>query len=240
MLKALAVIILTSTFGLCQAATQQTSDNAKSPAGQSQIPDSKELIPTKVQKAEFPIAAAQELVQGKVLVRMFVSETGDVTRVEVVSGNAILAQSAVDAAKRWKFKPFIRNGKAVPVNTVVPFDFAFKEKINQTSTIRSSALGPVSDGKPLSLGKDLIAGELIYTVNPVYPRDAKRKGIQGQVVFSAVIGKDGTVQKLTPVSGPSPLIDAATAAVQQWRYKPYMLNGEPVEVDTTITVNFKL
>ena len=59
-------------------------------------------------------------------------------------------------------------------------------------------------------------------------------------MLSAVIGKDGTVQKLKAVTGPRELIDAAIAAVQQWKYKPYMLKGEPVEVDTTITVKFSL
>jgi TonB family protein len=241
MLKALAVIILFPTFSFGQAATPaRLSSEAKSPTKQSEISDSKELIPIKVQRAEFPLAAREDVLQGQVLIRMFVSETGDVTRVEVVSGHPILAQSAVNAARKWKFKPFVRNGKAVPVNTVVPFDFAFRENVNQTSSIRSSHLGPASDGKPLSLEKDLIAGELIYTVKPVYPREAKRKGIQGNVVLSAVIGKDGTVQKLNAVTGPRELIDAAIAAVQQWKYKPYMLKGEPVEVDTTITVKFSL
>lgn len=239
MLRAIAVIILIAAFSLAQEGTPQQSSDPQ-PQPKPQVPDSKELIPVKVERAEFPLAARDEVLQGQVLIRMSVAETGDVTNVEVVSGHPILAQSAMAAAKKWKFKPFIRNGKAVPVNTVVPFDFAFKDKINQTSTIKSTHLGPDKDGKPLSLGKDLVAGELVYTVNPVYPPEARRKGIQGKVVFSAIIDKDGTVKKLKAVLGPRELIDAAAAAVQQWRYKPYMLNGEPVEIDTTITVNFKL
>jgi periplasmic protein TonB len=65
--------------------------------------------------------------------------------------------------------------------------------------------------------------------------------VQGPVVLAAVIGKDGTIQGLRVVSSASPLLNqSALEAVKQWRYRPYILNGEPVEVDTTITVNFTL
>jgi protein TonB len=60
------------------------------------------------------------------------------------------------------------------------------------------------------------------------------------VVLQAVIGKDGTIQNLRVVSGHPMLAQAALDAVKQWRYKPYYLNGEPVDVDTTINVNFTL
>jgi protein TonB len=55
-----------------------------------------------------------------------------------------------------------------------------------------------------------------------------------------VIGKDGRIHELTPISGPKELVGAAIGAVQQWRYKPYMLNNEPVEVETQVVVNFQL
>lgn len=80
-----------------------------------------------------------------------------------------------------------------------------------------------------------------YDVAPQYPVEAKQAHIQGAVILSAVIGKDGTVQNLKVVSSPSPLLSgAAVDAVQQWKYKPFLLNGNPVEVDTPITVNFTL
>jgi TonB family protein len=80
-----------------------------------------------------------------------------------------------------------------------------------------------------------------YDVAPEYPQEAKQARIQGLVTLSAVIGKDGTVQNLKVVNSPSPLLSyAAVDAVQQWKYKPFMLNGTPVEVDTLITVNFTL
>ena len=76
---------------------------------------------------------------------------------------------------------------------------------------------------------------------PIYPAEAKKAGVQGAVVLAAVIGKDGSVQSLKVLNSPSALLsEAAMGAVKQWKYRPYILNGTPVEVDTTITVNFTL
>ena len=83
-------------------------------------------------------------------------------------------------------------------------------------------------------------GNLIRNVQPQYPVLARQAHIQGIVVLLAVIGKDGTVRDLHVKSGPPLLAQAAMDAVKQWRYKPYLLNGEPVEIDTQINVNFTL
>ncbi|HET8824195.1 MAG TPA: TonB family protein [Terriglobales bacterium] len=84
-------------------------------------------------------------------------------------------------------------------------------------------------------------GMKVHDVTPQYPQMAKIARVQGPVVLAAVIGKDGTIQGLRVVSSASPLLNqSALEAVKQWRYRPYILNGEPVEVDTTITVNFTL
>ena len=83
-------------------------------------------------------------------------------------------------------------------------------------------------------------GLLVHQVTPQYPPLARQARIQGTVVLQAVIGKDGTVQNLHVLSGHPMLTQAAVDAVRQWRYKPYYLNGEPVEVDTQINVNFTL
>ena len=83
-------------------------------------------------------------------------------------------------------------------------------------------------------------GLLVHQVKPTYPALARQARIQGTVVLQAVIAKDGTIQNLHMVSGHPMLAPAAIEAVKQWRYKPYFLNGEPVEVETQITVNFTL
>jgi protein TonB len=88
------------------------------------------------------------------------------------------------------------------------------------------------------VGGNVQQANIIEQVRPVYPPLAKQARIQGVVVLEAVIGKDGTIQNLRVITGHPLLIQAAQNAVGQWRYKPTMLNNEPVEVVTTITVNF--
>ena len=83
-------------------------------------------------------------------------------------------------------------------------------------------------------------GLLIYRVEPAYPPLAKQARIQGVVVMTALIDKGGNVQHLQVISGHPLLAPAAIAAVKQWRYKPFVLNGQPLEVETTVTVNFHL
>jgi protein TonB len=86
----------------------------------------------------------------------------------------------------------------------------------------------------------MMEGSLIHRVEPQYPMVAKTAGIQGSVVLAAIIGRDGTVQNLRVLSGHPFLVRAAAIAVRDWRYRPYILNGTPVEVETRITVNFVL
>ncbi len=86
----------------------------------------------------------------------------------------------------------------------------------------------------------VMAGNLLTHVDPVYPPAAKDARIQGAVVLHAIIGKDGTIENLQVVSGPKKLQTSALDAVRQWTYKPFLLNGDPTEVETTITVNYSL
>ena len=82
--------------------------------------------------------------------------------------------------------------------------------------------------------------QMVRQIMPEYPPIAKTAHISGTVTLHAVIGKDGTVQDLQYVSGPPLLMKSAMDAVKQWRYQPTQLNGDPVEVDTTISVVFTL
>ena len=85
-----------------------------------------------------------------------------------------------------------------------------------------------------------MAENLLNKVVPVYPPEAKKARIQGTVVLDAVIGKDGKVENLRVVSGPSQLQQSSLDAVRQWTYKPYLLNGDPIEVKTTVNVVYSL
>jgi protein TonB len=94
--------------------------------------------------------------------------------------------------------------------------------------------------KRVRLASRVIEANLIHDVPPQYPPEAGRERIEGTVVLMAVIGKDGTVTDVRVETGLPILAQAAIDAVKQWRYKPYMIDGEPVEVDSRITINFNL
>jgi len=99
---------------------------------------------------------------------------------------------------------------------------------------------PSQPSGPINVSAKIMAGQRINGVMPVYPPQAKKERIQGKVILDAVIGKDGTVVKLSVQSGPEALQKSAEDAVRQWTYKPFLLNGEPVEVKTSITVVYSL
>jgi TonB family protein len=92
--------------------------------------------------------------------------------------------------------------------------------------------------RPQRVSAGVVEGNLISKVDPVYPDIAKKAHVQGSVVLRAVVAKDGTVKNLQYISGAPMLVVSAIEAVRQWKYKPYILNGEPTEVETTITVNY--
>lgn len=83
-------------------------------------------------------------------------------------------------------------------------------------------------------------GNLIYRVQPIYPPLARQARIQGTVELRAIVSQAGTIENLAVVSGHPMLVKSALEAVRQWRYRPYLLNSEPIEVETDITVNFVL
>jgi protein TonB len=115
--------------------------------------------------------------------------------------------------------------------------------------VAGGSMGGVIGGAPppprpaqqrIRQGGSVQAALLVNKVTPVYPPLARQTRISGTVRLHAIISKNGSIQSLEVISGHPLLVRAAMDAVQQWRYKPTLLNGEPVEVDTTIDVIFSL
>jgi protein TonB len=94
--------------------------------------------------------------------------------------------------------------------------------------------------KKVNISAGVELGLLIQKVTPTYPPIAKAARVQGTVVLQATISKQGTIEDLRVISGPAMLQQAALDAVRQWRYRPYLLNNEPVEVETSVQVIFTL
>jgi protein TonB len=112
-----------------------------------------------------------------------------------------------------------------------------------TSPVLQGALAPApaheSTSPPVTRVSQVTPGELMFSVNPQYPPAARSARVQGAVVMHAIIGTDGSVQQLRLLSGNPLLVHAAMQAVRMWRYRPFLLDGKPVEGETDITVNFK-
>jgi TonB family protein len=119
-------------------------------------------------------------------------------------------------------------------------------------TIRTTSVSQSPGGPPqldltissspgrIKVGGAVIAASILTKVPPVYPAAAKAARVSGVVHLAVIIGTDGTMQQIHALSGPPELVDAAMDAVKQWVYKPTLLNGNPVQVETTIDINFTL
>jgi TonB family protein len=263
--RTFALTILLSAFFPAHAQTgEQQPAPSPSPAATvspSSPGDSTALIVINAPKPSYPMDAANNGVQGKVWIHLLISETGDVESADIISGDPDLARAAQQSMKKWKFKPYIRNGKPVKVNTKMPFDFAFQSKITDAtvppdssanasaspSEAASTSGGGTSGERPsgnlpqrLRVSSGVAEGLLLHKVTPIYPYGARLGHIQGEVILQATIGKDGLIHNLKAISGQPVLIEAAKGAVEQWRYRPYVLKGSPVEVETTIKVTFHM
>jgi protein TonB len=92
----------------------------------------------------------------------------------------------------------------------------------------------------LRVSSGVAQGLLVHQVDPVYPREARKEHIQGTVLLQVVIDRQGNVTELRVSKGEPILAEAAVSAVKQWKYRPYLLNGEPVEIATTVLINFHM
>ncbi|MBW8748319.1 MAG: M56 family metallopeptidase [Acidobacteria bacterium] len=140
--------------------------------------------------------------------------------------------SVIDTAPEEKSSDLVVAKVAQPAQPLLPTaDLSMLAVANQKEQEKQ---------KPIHVSAGVMAGQIVTKVNPTYPEQARKARIQGAVVLNAIISKTGDVIDLQVASGPKELMKSAVEAVQQWKYKPYLLNGQPTEVTTTITVNYSL
>ena len=112
--------------------------------------------------------------------------------------------------------------------------------VSQTSSLASVPKLAAVQPKRIRVSQGVTRGLLIQKIEPTYPTIARQARIQGEVVLKAIVSKQGQITELQLVSGHPMLAPAAIAAVSQWRYRPFLLSGEPIEVETLVTVTFRL
>jgi TonB family protein len=112
-----------------------------------------------------------------------------------------------------------------------------RSEVNGSDVRRASSVEPAG---VLELSQEVAEGSLLYRVEPEYPEEARQRQMQGSVVLDVRMGRDGAVQAVNLVSGQALLAEAAMVAVKQWRFKPRLVKGQPVEMQTKVMLNFKL
>ena len=117
---------------------------------------------------------------------------------------------------------------------------ALRVDVSAPAAVTGSQSGPTTTPKNISIASGVMAGNKLTGEDPKYPEAAKKAKVQGTVVLDAKISKEGNIEHLKAVSGPKELLASSISTVKDWKYKPYLLNGEPVEVETTINVVYSL
>jgi TonB family protein len=166
---------------------------------------------------------------GNLTAYVSVDITGQVREVFILdSPNAHLMEAARRQLLAMKWNPAVSKGQPVQIASIMGLPF--------TTSLDSAASGSLpTQNNPSSVTR----GRALSQPKPQYPPEARFQHISGSVYLSALIGKTGAVEKLGVIDSPSPILtDAAITAVKQWKYQPYLIDGVPVSVSTTITVNF--
>jgi TonB family protein len=185
--------------------------------------------------------ATSEEAQRTVILKVRISKSGVVKDVSVVSGPPMLRAAAVHAVKRRKHKPPSWVSGSPRERQATLFVMLMKgaaPKIEEG--IQAGVLGCVPAPSRVRVSQTVMETLLIRRVDPIYPPQAQTDRIEGIVVMRVSIDKGGSVYKADYLSGPSLLVPAASEAVKQWKYQPYLIVGEPVEVETTVDIRFSL
>jgi len=161
------------------------------------------------------------------------------------SDNANLEDAARDQLLKWQLKPMVVSGK--PVQTRAALSFRFD------TTLSPNPVRPATEAAPAPTNPDtnaehavhvspgVLQGLVVSQTAPVYPPEAKQKHIQGMVILAVTIDTTGRTRDIRVLASPDQaLADSAIAAVSQWLYQPYKLNGTPVSVQSNVVVNFQL
>lgn len=177
------------------------------------------------------------------ILSIVIDKDGGVQQVQVLQGDEdhLPSNSAVtDAVKQWRYEPFLLDGKPTPVRTTV-FLFLPRAEPAGTTGSRASPRPEAPFDEPIHVGQNVMANRLIHRVDPETPSGLESDHPLGVVILSVVVDRNGKVQEVTVVRGDKGdpgLNSAAVKAVRQWRYKPFVLDGIPVPVRTTVVVRF--
>ncbi|HTS38065.1 MAG TPA: energy transducer TonB [Candidatus Solibacter sp.] len=200
----------------------------------------------------YPPLALQARIEGSVLLVIQVSSSGEVNKISLVSGHPMLAPAAIEAVKQWRYTPYAVNGEPTEIATTARLNFAISPSgsgiITDAYVDPGAVTGVIASTPPsgtrlpqrIRVSQGVSQGLLISRVSPHYPAEAREQHIQGVVVLQVRIDREGNVADIQLISGHPDLAPSAMEAVTQWKYRPYQLNNNPIEMETQVTVNFTL
>lgn len=168
-----------------------------------------------------------------------------------ISGNSLLVPAGTQAIKNWKFRPIKEKGQKAKGIAYIGFHFVPTDskvfasfplgKWEQTPAADPAGTEGANQPALVHIGRGTAAQKKIGGANPNYPQAAKRNHIEGPVELRAIIDREGHISLLEVMKTPSPdLAISAVEAVKTWQYKPYSLNGENLDVETEVVVNYEL
>jgi TonB family protein len=184
----------------------------------------------------YPEEARKAKVEGVVILGVRTDVYGRVERVMIYrSKTPLLNKPAIDAAKEWVYEPLIVDGKPTPAVFTVTIRFRLngdRDKIGDIEEMTKGAVRAIDQIKP---------PKLIKKVDPFYPEEARKQGIQGVVILEVMTDQEGKVVRVKILKSESSILNKpAVDAVRQWKYEPLILKGKPTPVIFTITVSFRL
>lgn len=187
---------------------------------------------------EYPKKALKKKLEGSVVLRLSLDETGQVVNAVALSGDQEFAEAAIRGVRKWKYSPYLINNTAVRVTTLVSIDFRLNGSGKPEITASYKDWLPENVFK---VGGSVSPPRAIYTPDPAYTLEARSEKYKGTCVLAVVVGVDGRsheIRVLRPLG--KGLDEQAIEAVKQWKFSPGKKDGQPVAVMIKVEVQFRL
>ena len=252
--RRVVAVVLVFVSGLCasQDATPEAED--LKPASTATTQSNAILRGQLIHRVDpqYPKRARKKKLEGKVVLQATIERDGSVGNVSVLSGEVILAESAIDAVREWRFEPYTQNGLPIQVLQSLSFTFATDKKIGELDStfaapMATSEMNALIAGSrrtaaaAVRVGGGVTAPKAIFAPDPAYDKEARKAKYQGTSVLSLIVGIDGLPRDIKVVRGIGKGLDEkAIEAVSKWKFEPAKKDGKPVAVFINVEVNFRL
>lgn len=198
--------------------------------------------------------ARKRKLEGQVTLRATIGRDGTVGNISVVSGDLLLAESAIDAVREWRFEPYTQDGIPIDVVQNLSFTFARDKKIAQfdanltaplipseSATVARTAQKTSTPETAFRVGGRVTAPKAIFAPDPAYDKEARKAKYQGTCLLGMIVGADGVPRDIKVLRGIGKGLDEkAVEAVRRWKFEPATKDGKPVAVVINVEVSFRL